>query len=194
MLELLRWLTPDEALGIEESGATIIMGACEVTQAVTLHVHQLSVWGDRRLDWVDDEGEGHEAARQRLIAWDLLAPGDVAEYPWTAILQRFAAWAAAAGPLPAPWLQRTFTPRLPPAPPVAPAAAPLPPLLAELQQWLESESLTQRHKLDELRASWTARLRSLSADDLALARRLVLKHVNSKKLLAARDELLASWA
>lgn len=189
-------LVAERFLGIEESAATIALGNCQLDEAVLTIGHQLSTWGTQSIGELLDEDDDFEAVHQRLGAWATFAPGETFAFPWDAMRRRFSAWATAAAastPLPTAWADRPFTPRLPPPPPPSRVAPALPALLAELQTWLESEALSQRQKLDELRTTWTARLSSLSPADLAIARRLVVKHVNSKKLVAARDELLSSW-
>lgn len=108
-------LCAQRLFGENEPGGTIIMGSCDATQAVTLHVHQLSVWGERRMDWIDDEGQGTKAAQQRLIDWGLLLPGEE-PYPWPLMHQRLAAWTATAPALDESWTARTFTPRSTPFP------------------------------------------------------------------------------
>ncbi len=102
-------------LGEDEPGGTIVMGNCELTDAVTLHVHQFSVWGARQMEWIDDEGQGTKAAQQRLRDWSLLLPGEE-PYPWEQMQQRLASWASSSSSpaLAEAWTSRAFTPRPPP--------------------------------------------------------------------------------
>lgn len=194
-------LYAERFLGENEPGGTIIVGGCQIGEAVTLHVHQYSVWGEQQADLVDDEAQGTAAARQRLCAWGLMQPEEE-PYPWPAIHERFRRWAEReAKALPEEPCRRAFTPRPPPPPAVRPSRA-LPPALVELERWLLAEGLTQRQKLEALVAARASALAGLAgaegldrgdAESWELARRLITKHLDSKKLAAAREALLTGW-
>jgi hypothetical protein len=64
--------------------------------------------------------------------------------------------------------------------------------LAALEQFFAHADSTQREKLDGLVADWQARLGALDADELVSCLRLIQKKINSKKLIARRDELIGA--
>ncbi len=69
--------------------------------------------------------------------------------------------------------------------------APLSPVLEELSTYLAVFGGPQRDLLERLGSDWVARLKKLPADDRQSATKLIRRKVKSKKLVAARDDLLA---
>lgn len=60
-----------------------------------------------------------------------------------------------------------------------------------LRDWFASHEGSQREKLAAVEAEWLPRLKEAADEDRAFALRLVCKKINSKKLKAQRDTLLA---
>lgn len=60
-----------------------------------------------------------------------------------------------------------------------------------LRDWFAAHEGSQREKLAAVEAEWLGRLKDAAEEDRAFARRLVCKKINSKKLKARRDAMLA---
>jgi len=63
--------------------------------------------------------------------------------------------------------------------------------LTEFQSWLKSSPLTQREKIAAIREQWLEHLRAVPDHEVAQVLLLVKKAINSKKLRAERDALVA---
>lgn len=68
---------------------------------------------------------------------------------------------------------------------------PAAPALGELEAWLAGHEGSQRERLDAFEAQWLPRLRALDPEPRGWACKAVRKSINSKKLKARRDALLA---
>lgn len=168
-------LRVERFLGAGERYGTLVFGDATVTSAVLSHDHHFDVWGECTLgapytEKVDDVDEAREALRE---------------------------WAKGQGRLPEDWASRRMGPKAAPvveAPPPPPPPAPPPPPrsadIIELERWLGVTVRTQREQLAILRANWVGRI---APEERAEAVRLIRRAINSKKLIAERDELLRAF-
>lgn len=181
-------------LGHDERYGTLVFGDAKVDTVVLSRNHHFDVWGSATI--------GEEASS------DADQLDDVRE--------DLRQWAKQQGRLPDELANLRFTPRRRPPPPrpnapaaptrastpaaadPAPAEAPPPrppsdaprsEVVVELEKWLDETKLSQREQVAALRKDWIGRLGPADRDE---AKRLIKRAINSKKLVAERDELLSA--
>jgi hypothetical protein len=183
-------LRVDRFLGEDERYGTLVFGDAFVRSAVLARNHHFDAWGEASVDeLVDGESDGETALRARLHAWGVLASPDaeLGDAPRLGLRE----WAAGQGKLPEEWASRRWTPKVPPPPP-EPAKPPPPPprspIVVELEAWLGASKLTQREQLAALESDW---LQRIPEGDREEAKRVIKRAINSKKLIAPLEALLA---
>ncbi|WP_375754511.1 hypothetical protein [Corallococcus exercitus] len=176
-----------QLFGQDEPHGTYVFGDAYVESAALNHNHHFDVWGKAELaDVVDDEMHGQATVREWLEAHGMPSAPRYEDF-LVGVQQGLRNLAERRGPLPEDWVARRYTPK-----PGDIDTGQLPPprlgVILELERWLATTELAQRHQLEELRAHWLPRL--TDAEVRPEAARIIRKAINSKKLVVERDALL----
>ena len=172
-------------LGHDERYGTLVFGDAKVDTVVLCRNHHFDVWGTATIgEEVSQDADQLDDVREDLRTWAKgqgRLPDELANRRFTP--RRRPPPPRAATPVAAP----EASPIEAPPPPLPPVDAPRSEVIVELERWLDETKLSQREQIAALRKDWLGRLGEGDRDE---AKRLIKRAINSKKLVAERDEVL----